>query len=337
MTVRTLASVAILALLASSSSASLYVDSSIAVQFANFKAKYGKTYSSVAEEMRRMRIFEDNLQVAMLAQAANPQAKFGVTKFSDLTRDEFQATYANGAAHFAAAKKKSASKKRVSAKKATKDVPETLDWRNVGAVTPVKDQGQCGSCWAFSAIGNIEGRWFLAGNELVNLSEQQLVSCDDVDGACEGGLMDQAYEWLIDNHEGTVFTEESYPYESGDGDVPECTENGHVVGAAIADYEFVEEDEDEMAAYLANNGPIAIAVDAKMFQFYQSGVMTYCLPLWMDHGVVLVGYDNTASTPYWIVKNSWGTGWGEDGYIRIRKGTDECLISSYPVSAIARK
>lgn len=212
--------------------------------------------------------------------------------------------------------------------------PPAWDWRDHGAVTKVKNQGKCGSCWAFSAIGNIEGQWAISGHSLVDLSTQQLTSCDTVDMACEGGIMEQAFDWLVVNNSGVVYTEESYPYVSGDTNVPACGANVNPLpGAKISGFVTLAEDEELIEAWLAANGPLAIAVDATVWSFYTGGVLPFCLPFQLNHGVLLVGYDNTAETPYWIIKNSWGPSWGENGYIRIRKGTNECKMKEYVVSA----
>ncbi|KAF8296331.1 hypothetical protein TcBrA4_0068200 [Trypanosoma cruzi] len=188
------------------------------------------------------------------APAANPHATFGVTPFSDLTREEFRSRYHNGAAHFAAAQERA----RVPVNVEVVGAPAAVDWRARGAVTAVKDQGQCGSCWAFSAIGNVECQWFLAGHPLTNLSEQMLVSCDKTDSGCGGGLMNNAFEWIVQENNGAVYTEDSYPYASGEGISPPCTTSGHTVGATITGHVELPQDEAQIAAWLAVNGPVAV-------------------------------------------------------------------------------
>lgn len=310
--------------------ASLHADVAPASRFAAFKQKYGKTYGSSVEEAFRLNVFTQNMRLAERHAAANPHATFGVTPFSDLTREEFRSRYHNAAQHFAAAKRRLRTRVGVDVGGA----PAAVDWRTEGVVTPVKDQSQCGSCWAFSAIGNIEGQWRLAGNPLTSLSEQMLVSCDTDDAGCDGGLMDNAFTWIVEKHNGTVYTEESYPYVSGTGEEPTCQGAGHKVGAVITGHVDLPQDENQMAAWLANNGPIAVAVDASDFQTYSGGILTSCSSQQTNHGVLLVGYNDSSEPPYWIIKNSWSTAWGEEGYIRIEKGTNQCLVNEYPCSAV---
>ncbi|CCD15484.1 unnamed protein product [Trypanosoma congolense IL3000] len=308
----------------------LHAEQSLQQQFAAFKQKYSRSYKDATEEAFRFRVFKQNMERAKEEAAANPYATFGVTRFSDMSPEEFRATYHNGAEYYAAALKRPRKVVTVSTGKA----PEAVDWRKKGAVTPVKDQGQCGSCWAFSAIGNIEGQWKVAGHELTSLSEQTLVSCDPTEYACEGGFMDNAFRWIISSNKGKVFTEQSYPYSSGGRNVPACNMSGKVVGANISDYVDLPQDENAIAEWLAKNGPVSVIVDATSFQSYTGGVLTSCLSKILNHAVLLVGYDDTSKPPYWIIKNSWSEKWGEKGYIRIEKGTNQCLVQEYASSAL---
>eukprot|EP00796_Vickermania_ingenoplastis_P012354 gene12355-8482_t len=213
--------------------------------------------------------------------------------------------------------------------------PPAWDWREHGAVTRVKNQGRCGSCWAFSTIGNIEGQWALAGHPLTAFSEQYLTSCDTVDVGCEGGLMETALDYILVNNSGVVFTESSYPYASANGTAPACLAHGvkPFPGGRIDGRVFIQSNEDLIEAWLAAYGPLSIAVDATIWSFYVGGILPFCTPIQLNHGVLLVGYNNSAPVPYWIVKNSWGPSWGEQGYIRIKKGSNECLMKEYVVSA----
>ncbi|CCD14932.1 unnamed protein product [Trypanosoma congolense IL3000] len=164
-----------------------------------------------------------------------------------------------------------------------------------------------------------------------------LVSCDTEDLGCAGGLMDNAFKWIVSSNKHNVFTEQSYPYASKGGNVPPCRMSGKVVGAKIRDHVDLPKDENAIAEWLAKNGPVAIAVDATSFQDYTGGVLTSCISKQLDHGVLLVGYDDTSKPPYWIIKNSWSEKWGEEGYIRIEKGTNQCLMKNYATSAVVHR
>ena len=299
--------------------------------FTAFKAKYGKAYASAAEEARRAGIYQANMAKAAQLQATNPLATFGENQFADMTEAEFKVMHNNQDLY----------KKLQGAGGAQATIPkaggQAIDWRTKGAVTPVKNQGQCGSCWSFSTTGGIEGQWKLAGHPLTSLSEQEFVSCDTIDHGCQGGLMDNAYNWVLKNHNGSIVTEASYPYVSGGGQVPACQLSGKKFGAQITGFENLPHNEDQMATWVYSNGPLSIAVDATSWQTYTGGIMTNCISNQIDHGVLIVGFDDNNSPPYWIVKNSWTATWGEQGYIRIQKGTDQCLITSYPCSAKVAK
>jgi cysteine peptidase B len=145
--------------------------------------------------------------------------------------------------------------------------------------------------------------------------------------------MDNAFDWLVQSRGGAIVTEASYPYVSGGGNVPACNLNGKTVGATIKGHSDLPHDETQMATWLAAHGPIAIAVDATSFQTYNGGIVTNCISSQLDHGVLLVGYGVSGTTNYWIIKNSWGSSWGESGYIRVQQGTNQCLINNYPCSA----
>ena len=183
------------------------------------------------------------------------------------------------------------------------------------------------SCWAFSSTGGIEGQWFLAGNTLTSVAEQELVSCDKTDSGCNGGLMDNAFAWLQSAKNGQIVTEASYPYTSGGGVSGQCKYSSSMpVGATISGHADLPHDEDQMAAWMMTNGPISIAVDATSFQSYTGGIMSNCISQQLDHGVLAVGVTDS----YWIIKNSWGASWGEAGYIRVAKGTNQCLLKNSP-------
>jgi len=223
-------------------------------------------------------------------------------------------------------------------------LPTNFDWRTKGAVTPIKNQGQCGSCWAFSTTGNVEGQYFLAGNKLVGLSEQNLVDCDhecmiyegqkSCDSGCDGGLMPNAFHYIVKNK--GIDTENSYPYVAFD---QTCAFNPQNVGATIKNWTMISQNETQMAAYMYANGPISIAADAEEWQFYVGGVFEGPCGTSLDHGILIVGYGQEIDylgfeINYWWVKNSWGTDWGIDGYLMIIRGVGECGLNLYACSSI---
>jgi C1A family cysteine protease len=215
-------------------------------------------------------------------------------------------------------------------------LPASVDWSTTGAVTPVKNQGSCGSCWSFSATGGMEGAYFVKNAKAVSFSEQQFVSCDDVDLACNGGWMDDAFAWATKN--GGICSESDYPYTSGNGQVAACkTTCAEIANSAPAGFTDVVVGNVNALMTAVAQQPVSIAIQANQaaFQSYKSGVLTGKCGQRLDHGVLAVGYGTwTDGTPYWKVKNSWGSGWGMDGYILIeRSDADLCGVldaSSYP-------
>lgn len=208
-----------------------------------------------------------------------------------------------------------------------------VDWRQKGAVTPVKNQQQCGSCWAFSAVGAMEGAHAVATGDLLSLSEQQLVDCSHPQGneGCNGGLMDSAFQFVISNK--GITSGEAYPYTAQDG---QC-KSGQTAVATLSSFANVAENSEEALLKALNLGPVSVAIQAssQVFQFYSSGVLSDpSCGQQLDHGVLAVGYGTENGVDYYIVKNSWGTSWGEAGYIRLVRGQNECGIASmasYPV------
>ena len=225
------------------------------------------------------------------------------------------------------------------------NLPESVDWVKAGAVTPVKNQGQCGSCWSFSTTGALEGAYYTTYGSLPSFSEQQLVDCDNhknggKDMGCNGGLMDNAFKWIEKN--GGLCTESEYPYTSDTKTAGTCESTCDIVSnSAVTSFNDVHSsnDVDMMTALSKQPVSIAIEADQKDFQLYSSGVFTGSCGTNLDHGVLAVGYGSLDGQDFYKVKNSWGTTWGDEGYILLgrgdefNKGQGQCgmlLQASYP-------
>jgi len=258
-------------------------------------------------------------------------ATFNLTKFSDLTAAEFKVKYLNALIRGVAPED------REVLDLPTGVAPAQFDWKSQGKITPVKDQGQCGSCWAFSVTENIESVWMIAKGissaQMTPLSPQQIVDCDRSDGGCNGGDPPTAYEYV--EKAGGLDTEQSYPYHARD---QTCAFKAASVYAKITGYKYAtkNKNEEDMKTATATVSPLSICVDAEPWQNYRSGIMTarQCGNS-LDHCVQIVGYDTSAATPYWNVRNSWGTSWGENGYIRLAYGTNTCGLADEATTATA--
>jgi len=298
--------------------------------FLEFQAKYGKTYASSAERAMRFSIFKANLARARQYNEENGSPAFGVTKFSDLSADEFRESHLNNVGF-----KKSALPKRSLSSTVPKTVPFTSwDWaiNKTGIVTAVKNQESCGSCWAFSATETIESIWALAGNTLQTLAPQQIVDCDKVDDGCGGGWTYHAYEYII--NAGGMMPESDYPYKGVDG---VCKYNPADAVVSINGWEYINIDPSSenstMLSYVAFNSPVSVCVDAASWQLYTgNGVLMKCGQE-IDHCVQVTGFQTMAANggnevPVWNVRNSWGADWGASGYIFLERNKDMCAIAT---------
>jgi len=345
--VRLFVAVAIIALAAVVAAYKLPTEAEIKAEFVKFVHKHEKTTYGAQEIEKRFQIFKDNFVRIQLYNRLYNTDIMEVNKFADLTPQEFRAAYLMPKKTVAQMKGEFVGTEPATAYN-TKDAPTSIDWRTLGAVTPVKNQGSCGSCWAFSTTGNVEGQWFLAnktnGSPILGLSEQNLVDCDhqctmyenqqSCDAGCNGGLQPNAYSYIIKN--GGIDTESSYPYEGYDDT---CRYNAANRGAQIRNWTFISTNEQQMATYCAEHGPLAIAADAEEWQFYIWGVFEGPCGTSLDHGILIVGYGTETdelgfSIDYWIVKNSWGADWGLDGYLWIIRGVGECGLNTYVTSSI---
>jgi C1A family cysteine protease len=310
--------------LAAGASASLFSADGVAQKYMweNFKAEHGKTYATMEEEMERFEVFLANLKVIDERNAADT-ATHGITKFADLTPEEFKTRYTNY-------KPDPARLANRTMDTTIEPLPEgadaLVDWTGT-YTTPVKDQGYCGSCWAFSATEQVESDYMrLTGGEQI-LSAQQVTSCTKYifGGGCNGGFTENAFDYM----KAGVETDSDYPYTSGKAGVTgSCNADSSKFVVKATGYTTVSSSpagESSMASYVGKTGPLSVCVDAETWSSYTGGIMSKCGTS-VDHCVQAVGIDTAAG--YWKVRNSWGTSWGESGFIRLSYGSNTCAIAS---------
>ncbi|KAL9257253.1 Cysteine proteinase RD21A-like protein [Drosera capensis] len=314
-------------------------DERIAQLFQQWSQKHGKVYRHAKEAARRRENFKWNLQYVIEKNSKRNAATdhtVGLNRFADLSNQEFKEMYLSKVKKPAY---KNMNRTRIMRQGRLRscDAPSSLDWRKKGVVTGVKDQGDCGSCWAFSSTGAIEGINAITTGDLVSLSEQELVSCDSTNYGCEGGYMDYAFEWVISN--GGIDTESDYPYTGEDGTCDTSKEETKVV--SINGYEDIDQSDSALLCGTVTQ-PISVGIDGSAidFQLYTGGIYDGdCSsdPDDIDHAVLIVGYGSEGDEDYWIVKNSWGTSWGIQGYFYLKRNTDleygVCAVNamaSYP-------
>ncbi|XP_064390252.1 pro-cathepsin H-like [Halichondria panicea] len=298
--------------------------------FSSWEVQYGKLYSSEQERQLRLKIFIENLDYIHHHNKQGHSYELEANLFADLTFPEFRASYLMEPQNCSATTGQQL--------KTADPPPKAIDWRDKGAVTPVKNQGQCGSCWTFSTTGCLESHHFLKTDKLVSLSEQQLVDCAQAfnNNGCGGGLPSQAFEYIHYNQ--GIDSEASYQYKAHD---EVCTYKPSQVAATVTDvFNITSNDEEQLYNAVGTVGPVSIAYDvASDFRFYKKGVYSSekCSkqPNKVNHAVLAVGYSTTeGGVDYWIVKNSWGTSFGLDGYFWISRGKNMCGLAdcaSYPI------
>jgi len=313
-----------------------------------FKADHAKTYATTEEHDGRFSVFKDNVDFIISHNSRSEDHGYtvGINQFADMTRTEFK----NVMLKYQAERKK-ANPVKVLDETAT---PDSVDWTTKGAVTPVKNQGQCGSCWAFSTTGSVEGAYQIATGKLLSFSEQELVDCAGSYGnqGCNGGLMDDGFKYI--EAKGDAL-ESTYSYTGKTGTCSSSKQSDAAIkaGKVTSFNDVTSKSESQLMAAVAK-GPVSVAIEADQsgFQFYKTGVFSGTCGTKLDHGVLVVGYGTDSGKDYWKVKNSWGTTWGQEGYILLARGgknststgrkllggggggSDECGIlmqPSYPV------
>lgn len=295
-------------------------------EFLNFQKTHNKVYNSLEEFETRFEIFRSNLHTIIYHNSQKVyNFTLNVNHFTDLTPDEFKETYVNGLSvnsNRYGCKPFSASDMNINAD----NLPVSVDWRKTGAVTSVKDQGQCGSCWAFSSTAATEGAWAIATGNLLDLSEQELVDCargfNYGSHGCSGGQMDGGFKFVIENG---LCSASKYPYVSGTTKT-EGTCESNKCGSAIkfegTTCSDVTPNDELLLKFAVAQQPVAIAIEAdtRYFQFYAGGILDSIeCGTKLDHGVLIAGYGEEDGKKYWLVKNSWSTSWGEEGYVKIAR------------------
>jgi len=289
-----------------------------------YKQEYHKSYTTESEETTRFGNFLTNLKIAEKRnaeeKAANGTAVHGITKFSDLSQEEFASRYL-----LSDASKRVGGAEVLEISEPPKMDLGLVDWAGK-LTTPVKDQGYCGSCWAFSATEQIESDIMRTKGQTVLLSVEQIVQCDSTSYGCSGGWTENAYSYV--KKAGGLEKESDYPYSSYQGTTGRCSSNSAKYVATVSGYTTLKS-ESAMGTYVQQTGPLSVCVDASSWNSYRGGIMSSCGKR-VDHCVQAVGVD-TAS--YWKVRNSWGTSWGESGYIRLKYGANTCAIANDPTYA----
>ncbi|XP_052199066.1 thiol protease aleurain-like isoform X2 [Diospyros lotus] len=306
-----------------------------ALSFARFVHKHGKGYKTAEETKLRFSIFSENLKLISSHNKKGLPYILDVNRFADWTWEEFQKNKLGAAQTFSATVKGNHKLQTDD-----QDLPETKDWREEGIVSPVKDQGSCGSCWTFSSTGALEAAYKQAHGKDVSLSEQQLVDCAGAfdNAGCDGGLPSHAFEYI--KYNGGLETSEAYPYTGASGG--SCKFSSENVAVKVIDsVNIAQGDENELKHAVAFVRPVTVLFQVvEDFRFLGDGVYTSnkCGKTSQDvnHAVLAVGYGVKDNMPYWLIKNSWGVDWGDKGYFKMEMGKNMCGVAtcaSYPMVA----
>lgn len=306
-------------------------------KFALYKEQFGKVYATAEKELAALNAFLENDRFIEEHKTRSSTYSVAHNIFSDMTTEEFKAHYVGNLDLSRSGLRGENNLLSWYDASLSATPPASIDWVAKGAVTPVQNQSKCGGCWAFSTTGSIEGANFVENGILEKLSEQELVSCDRVDHGCQGGVMDQAYGFV--EQEG-ICTEAAYPFNSGaDGISGSCRSTSCQSVLKITGYKRVPiMDESSLKSAVAQQ-PVSIAIEAdhRSFQLYHGGVYSQDCGQKLDHAVLAVGYGTDNGKDYWKIKNSWSPGWGEDGYIRIARGNNECGVAEHMVFPVGVK
>jgi len=309
----------------------IHMDPLTVEKFNSWKETHNKVYSSKEEEAIRFDIFLDNVKYIEEYNAGpDTEMTLGTNQFSDMTHEEFKDTMLVPMNQTSDLREWLEDQASTYIAPEGFEAPAAIDWRAKGAVTPVKNQGQCGSCYSFSATGSVEGQQFRKTNKLVSLSEQQVLDCSGSWGnlGCNGGWMTTSFKYLVSA--GAQNLNQCYPY---DGRVVSCRFKSTCVGAKLTGYTVVQKTEAALKSALGSVGPVAVAFDAshRSFMSYRSGIYydKACSPNRLTHAVLATGYGTQGKWDFWTLKNSWGTGWGNQGYFNlIRNYYNHCGIAN---------
>jgi len=315
-------------LLAAVAGASALTELEAQQSFTRFVAKYNKAYEHESF-FAKYNTFKANLEAITKHNEGNHSYTMGVNEFADLNTDEFREQYL-GLNYI----NKEFSRSKNEGHLNVISIPDELNWIEKGAVMPIKNQGQCGSCWAFSAVASIEGSLAINSGKLTGLSEQQLVDCSGSYGnmGCNGGLMDSAFEFIMSN--GGICAETDYSYTGRDGT---CKKTCDKV-ATVVDYKNVPARNENALLQAIATQPVSVAIQADQmaFQFYSGGVFDAPCGTSLNHGVTAVGYGTEGGKDYYLVRNSWGGSWGVGGYIKMIRNKNQCGISQMSSYAVAK-
>ncbi|GMN53933.1 hypothetical protein TIFTF001_023059 [Ficus carica] len=301
-------------------------------RYDRWAAAHGRNYSSDEERELRFQVYHLNVLFIEQVNSQNYSYKLTDNKFADMPNLEFRIALLGYKPHF-----HNSTSFRHGNPLGFKGLPRHVDWRENGSVTPVKNQGQCGSCWAFSSVAAVEGINQIKTGKLVSLSEQELMDCDVNTGnqGCNGGYMDKAFQFIQKNG---LTTEEEYPYRGANGKCDRDRMSNRKV--EIRSYENVPHNDEERLQAAVAHQPVSVAIDAgsSEFQFYSHGIFNGRCGMDLNHGVTAVGYGEEDGKKYWLVKNSWGADWGDSGYIKLHRGSRDdrgkcgiAMEASYPV------